>query len=172
MHLPSSIEVNINAIPLYPYRSMEMSVLFVYGSNYQRQVNNNVLSKLKIFALSWMNLFVILAAILLTYIYRWTRISCDGFISALINVLVIFTGGARLRMNHIFERWFFIIVSIGAFFFDGDFTWTNSVPILFTLSSKYQNIPTVGRNKSTNLFRLCAQKRSRSGYWYVEVRFQ
>lgn len=116
MHLPSSIEVNINPIPLYPYRSMEMSVLFVYGTNFQRQVNNNVLSKLKIFALSWMNLFVVLAAIILSIIYRWTGLSRDGFISALIDAMVIVTGGGRLRMTHTFERWFFAIVSIGAFF--------------------------------------------------------
>lgn len=105
--------------PLYPYRSMELSVFFVYGTDYERQINDNFFSQLKIFTFNWTNLFVILAAAMLFIIRRWHQLHCDGFLFAVIDVVVIFIGGGRVRVDHKLERWFFTIVSIGAIFLNG-----------------------------------------------------
>lgn len=116
--LPSmpSLLGNSTTVPLYPYRSKDLSVIFFYGSDYRRQINNNLFSKLKIFTFNWTNLFVIFAAIALCFIRRLHKLRRDGFISVLIDVVVIFTGGGNLRMDHKLERWFFVIMSIGAIF--------------------------------------------------------
>lgn len=119
LHLPLSVpglKKDTQLTHLYPYRSMKLSVFFVYGTDYQRQINNNLFSKLKIFTFNWTNLLVILAAIALCFIRRLNKLRRDGFISVLIDVVVIFTGGGNLRMDHKLERWFFVIMSIGAFF--------------------------------------------------------
>lgn len=102
--------------PLYPYDSDALSVIFVYGSDYQRQYSNNLFSKLRIFLFNWTNLLVILAGMVLCFMRRWQRLRHDGFISVVIDVAVIFIGGGSLRLDHRFERKFFILMSIGAFF--------------------------------------------------------
>lgn len=116
--LPAIAELDgvVESLPLYPYHSVKLVVFFVYGSDYQRQLNNNVVNKLKLFIFNWTNLLVVLAAMALCFVRRWQRLRHDGFISVLIDVTVIFIGGGRLRPAHRFERWFFVLLSIGAFF--------------------------------------------------------
>lgn len=119
MHvLPLGLELKENKkeVSLYPHHFVQLSVLFFYGQDYQRKINNNLFSKLKIFLFNWTNLFVILAAVVLCFVRRLKKLRRDGFISVLIDVMVIFTGGGHSRMDHKLERWFFMIVSIGALF--------------------------------------------------------
>lgn len=106
-------------VALYPYRLGDLSVIFFYGSDYQRQINDNALSKLKIFIFNWTNLLVILMAIVLFFVRRWAKLQRDGFAPVLIDIIVIFIGGGRLRMDHKIERWIFVIMSIGALFLNG-----------------------------------------------------
>lgn len=101
---------------LYPYHSIKLLVFFVYGSDFERQFNNNFFNKLKVFLFNWTNTFVILASVTLCFVRRVQRLRHDGFISVLIDVVVIFTGGGKLRFDQKLERWFFSIVSIGALF--------------------------------------------------------
>lgn len=91
-------------------------VIFVYGTDYQRQFNNNLLSKLTLFMFNWTSLFVILASIFLCFVRRIDRLRRAGFMPVLIDVMVMFIGGGNLRMRHTLEKWFFVVVSIGAFF--------------------------------------------------------
>lgn len=105
-----------STVSLYPYHSVSTYVIFVYGSDYQRQINNNFISKLALFTLNWTNLFVILSGIVLWMVKRFNRLRDQGFIVVLVDVMVIFTGGGRLRNDHKLERWFFSIVSIAALF--------------------------------------------------------
>lgn len=124
---------------LYPYHSAKLSVFFVYGQDYQRQFSANLFSKLKLFIFNWTNCFVISAAVVLCFVRRLRKLRRDGFLSVLIDVMVIFTGGGRLRMDHKLERWFFVIVSIGALFL-------NSICLESTLFPSYlqrqQNVET------------------------------
>lgn len=120
------VSLNLNALPLlpgdpnitalYPYQSSDLAVIFFYGSDYRRHINNHLFSKLKLFTFNWTNLFVILTAIVLCFVRRRAKLRRDGFITVLIDVIVIFIGGQSLCMNHKIERWFFVITSIGAFF--------------------------------------------------------
>lgn len=104
------------ATSLYPYQSEKLSVIFVYGSDYGRQWSDNTLAMLKVFIWNWINLFIVLMAIGLCFIRRLNKLRHDGFISTLIDVAVIFTGGGSMRMDHKLERLLFLIVSVGAFF--------------------------------------------------------
>lgn len=125
---PKLLSVGLHAIPndaeligntkdsLYPFYSVKLIVVFVYGSDYQRKFSDNLFSKLMVFVFNWTNLFVISAAVVLCFLRRLRRLQHDGFISSLIDVTVIFTGGGTLRFDHKLERWFFVIMSIGALF--------------------------------------------------------
>lgn len=90
--------------------------MFIYGTNYKRQINHNLFSQLKLFIFNWSSLTIFVAAIVLCFVRRLNRLRRDGFISVVIDVGVIFIGGGHLRMDHKLERWLFVIVSIGAFF--------------------------------------------------------
>lgn len=91
-------------------------MIFVYGSDYQRQWKNNTLAQTIVFIVNWTNLFIFLMAMGLCFIRRLNKLRRDGFISTLIDVTVIFTGGGSMRMDHKLERWLFVIVSVGALF--------------------------------------------------------
>lgn len=110
------LDGNANSESLYPFHSVKLFVIFVYGSDYQRKINNNLFNKLEIFLLNWTNLVVFLGAVVLCFIRRFSRLRRSGFISVLIDVMIIFIGGGRSRPDHRLERWFFVILSIGAFF--------------------------------------------------------
>lgn len=121
---PRDLRSDANTVPLYPYQSSELVVLFIYGTDYQRQTNNNLFGKLQLILLNWTTFFMILSAIVLCFIRRLSKLRRDGFISVLIDICVIFIGGGRLRMDHKLERWLFVIVSIGALFLNS-FTLTS-----------------------------------------------
>lgn len=106
----------VKTTSLYPFDSVELVVFFIYGTDYPRQINSNLFSKLKLFLFNWTNLFVILVAFVLCFIRRLNNIRANGLPSVLIDVVVIFIGGGKLRMDQKLERWFFVIVSIGALF--------------------------------------------------------
>lgn len=105
-----------NSESLYPFHSVKLLVIFVYGSDYQRKVNNNLLNKLEIFLLNWTNLVVFSGVMVLCFIRRFPMLRREGFISVLIDVMIIFIGGGQFRLSHRLERWFFAILSMGAFF--------------------------------------------------------
>lgn len=102
--------------PLYPYHTADLSVIFIYDTHHKPKFNNNLFSKLRLFVFNWTNLFVILAAVVLCIVRQWKKLRRNGFISVLIDVIVIFIGGGILRMDHRIERLFFAVVSFGAFF--------------------------------------------------------
>lgn len=57
-----------------------------------------------------------MAAICMCMMRRLNQLRNNGFVPVLIDVMVIFTGGGNLHMHHRLEKWFFAILSIGAFF--------------------------------------------------------
>lgn len=91
------VKLDANRKPLYSHRSYKLLIIFIYGHDYHRQPTNNLFTKLTLFTLNWTNLFVILAAVVLCFVRRLRKLRRDGFISVLIDVMVIFTGGGRLN---------------------------------------------------------------------------
>lgn len=110
------------AYPLYPYQSVELAVIFVYGEDIQRQVNIWYMpGSVQGQAISIVT-FMSLAAIVLCIIRRKFKLRRDGLLSTFIHTLVVFIGGGNLRMQHRFEKWFFGILLFGAFFITSIFT--------------------------------------------------
>lgn len=101
---------------LYPYHSTKFAVVFVYGKGAMRQTERIGLSGLQLNIQYGFLVFVLLAAAILCYIRRRNRLRRNGCMLCLIDVHVAFIGGGNLSMRHRFERWFFGIISIGAFF--------------------------------------------------------
>lgn len=108
--------------PLYPYGSVDLMVLFVYGMNIQRQTNILLIPKsIKTLTILIMS-FVALAAVVLNIIRKRFQLRRFGLLSTFLDTMVAFVAGGNLRMHHRLERWFFGILLIGAFFITSIFT--------------------------------------------------
>lgn len=115
--LPSNSNRGTSSLhPLYPYDSAELVTIFVYGDDFSRHMNIlRIPESVQILA-GLIVLFKISAAIILFIIRRKFQLRGGDFISAFIDTMVAFTAGGNLRLRHKFERWFFGIMLIGAFF--------------------------------------------------------
>lgn len=102
--------------PLYPYDSAELVTIFVYGDDFSRHMNILLIPESVQILAGLIVLFKISAAIILFIIRRKFQLRGGNFISAFIDTMVAFTAGGNLRLRHKFERWFFGIMLIGAFF--------------------------------------------------------
>lgn len=101
---------------LYPYSSVELTVAFVYGIDYTRRTNHMPIPQSVQILLTVILLFICLAAIILCIIRRKFKLRPDGLFSTYIDASVAIIAGGNLRMQHKFERLFFGILLIGAFF--------------------------------------------------------
>lgn len=101
----------------YPYQSNELVAIFVYGTDFTRQSNliqSIPESVLVIF--SFTLLFIGLASVTLYLVRKKLKLSQSDIISSFIDVMIAFIAGGQLRMLHKFERLFFGILLISAFF--------------------------------------------------------
>lgn len=103
--------------PLYPYESRKLSVIFVYGTDFTRRMNitMSIPEPIQMMA-GYILLFVVLAAIILRLIRKKWKLRRDGLFSTFIDTMIAFIDGGNLRMQHKFERWFFGVLLIAAFF--------------------------------------------------------
>lgn len=89
-------------------------VIFVYGVDYPRQMNLSLIPKTTLLIL--ITLFMSSIAITLYVIRRKCNLRRQGLISVAIDISIAFFGGGNLRMQHKFERLFFGILLVAAFF--------------------------------------------------------
>lgn len=107
---------------LYPYRSNELAVMFVYGADFHRQIHIlNISATVKIAAILIL-LFMVLAAFILRKMRKNFNLRRVDFSSAIIDILIVFIACGNLRVRHHLERWFFGILLIGALFMTPIFT--------------------------------------------------
>lgn len=102
-------------IPTYPYISYEFVIVFVYGTDFERQ-KYHILNSSEAFVGRAILAFFFFAAAVLCYVRRINRLRRDGYSSSFIDTVVTFIGGGNLQMNHKLERWIFGILLIGCFF--------------------------------------------------------
>lgn len=102
--------------PLYPYHSIELVVSFVYGTDFTRHMNILLIPESVQLLATVIMVFMLLAAIVLCIIRKKFKLERNGFVLAFIDTLIAIIAGGNIRMNHKFERWFFGILLIGAFF--------------------------------------------------------
>lgn len=100
----------------YPFRSLKLMVIFVYGTDYTRQMNILMIPEAVQITAATIVFFMGSAAFVLSIIRRKLRLRRNGLILTLIETLVAFIGSGNMNMNHKFERYFFAIVLIMGFF--------------------------------------------------------
>lgn len=109
---------------LNPYITDELKVLFIYGPNFKRETDIFSVPKSVVVVASMVLSFIFGAALLLYVMRRKLRLFRYDFLSATLDCWIPFIGGGILRPEHRLERWFFTILSLGAFFimavFSGD----------------------------------------------------
>lgn len=107
-----------NTRPLYPYHTVELTALFVYGTDFKREVNilfEPIPEQIQLIA-GLIVLFVLWAAIVLYMIRRKLNLPRNEFSLAFMECITPFIGGGNMRIRHKWEKWFFIILIFGAFF--------------------------------------------------------
>lgn len=108
----------------FPYHSSTFRAIFVYGTDYKRESELFTISNsVKIIAALIVSLLTV-SIITLHAIRRRFGLPGNGVGSIAIDSMIPFIGGGNLQMEHRFERWFFGILLVGAFFivsvFGGD----------------------------------------------------
>lgn len=96
----------------------------MYGTDYKREIDIFRVSKSVKLVAGLITLLLIVATITLYAIRRKLRRPESSVALSIMDCLILFIGGGNLRMDHRFERWFFGIMLVGAFFivsvFGGD----------------------------------------------------
>lgn len=109
---------------LYPYKTIELKILFIYGSNFKREKNIFFVPPSVQIAAALVLLFIFVSALTLYTLRRKLRVLSNDFFSAVVDCWIPFIGGGNLRMDHRLERLFFGILLFGSFFimcvFSGD----------------------------------------------------
>ena len=109
---------------VYPYMTTELRVIFVYGTDFRREMNIFLIPRAVQIAGAMILTFIFAASITLYFIRRKLRLPRRDFMSALMDCWIPFIGGGNLQMHHRLEKWFFAILLFSAFFimavFSGD----------------------------------------------------
>lgn len=106
----------INVYPSFPYSSIRLYAIFVYGHDFNRNIDVfNLSTSLLIYGGVWIILTVLLATILWIGRQKLNH-RRNEFTLALIDITVTYLAGGNLRMQHKIEKWFFGILLIFAFF--------------------------------------------------------
>lgn len=90
--------------------------MFVYGTDFQRNMNKQFLPEWIRELQNWFLLFMSSAAILIWIARRKLHLPRDDFFTSSIDIFVAFIGVGDLQMRHKVERWFFCTLMIGSFF--------------------------------------------------------
>lgn len=122
---------------LYPYHSRVLRGIFMYGTDYKRGFDIFRVSKsVKIVVALLLSLFFV-AIIILRAIRRRFRLLGNSVGSCAMDCLILFIGGGNLEMRHRFERWFFGILMVGAFFIVSVFGGDLVDSVVTVLNSKF-----------------------------------
>lgn len=98
---------------LYPYQTVDLAVVLVYGANTKRTQYRVAVKNFGRF-LSFLTL--ILSAGVLCHLRKRYRLRHASFVSSLIDILIVFFGGIRLRVKHQLERIFLgFLLIVGVF---------------------------------------------------------
>ena len=113
-----------NKYELYSHQTEKLTVMFIYGKNFQRKRDIFIGSTSVLLVTTLVVLFMALCSITLYIIRRNFNLPHGNITLSIMDCLIPFIGGGNLRMEHRFERWFFGILLFGAFFimavFGGD----------------------------------------------------
>lgn len=101
---------------LYPYESLKLRLIFVYGKDYKSEVDIFRMPAVVVIQLVLIVLFIISAAVALRWIRKRFKLPRDDIWCPFIDCVIPFIGGGNLRMHHKWERMFFAIMLFGAFF--------------------------------------------------------
>lgn len=142
----SSIYAQNTRVPktnLYPYRMIHLETVFVYGEDFRRERDVFVISVSVLIQGASIILFMVLAANSLIIIRRKFNIQPNDYSSAFIEIITLFIGGGSVRIQHKYEKWFFTVLSFGAFLImcviAGDLL-DNFIKVLDTKISKFEEL--------------------------------
>lgn len=125
---------------LYPYSSEKVVVIFVYGIDSKRQTNIWMTPGSRHTIIQMIGIFICLAAVVLFSIRKTFKLPRDSVISTFIDTMVAFISGGNLRMQHKYERWFFGILLIAAFFIMSLFTGDLLDCVILVLNQKFTKL--------------------------------
>lgn len=100
---------------LYPYETVKLSVVLVYGDDFPRRKNTFLISKSVEIQFMLVILFLIFVVFVLRLIRQKWRLERRDLSATVIDCIIPFIGGGNLQMQNKLERWFFTILLFSAF---------------------------------------------------------
>lgn len=103
---------------LYPFISERFKAVFVYGENYPKPRPPGILTILSV-GNYWLIFIWFLLATVILFIIRWkagVRQNDNTISSSILDMIVVFCGGGRLRFRNKYDKVYLIIMIIGSFF--------------------------------------------------------
>lgn len=103
---------------LYPFKSVRYMAAFVYGDDYPRPHPPGILTTLSVGNYWFIFIWFLLATVIL-FIVRWrtgVRHNDNTISSSVLDMIVVFCGGGRLRFRNKYDKLYLIIMIIGSFF--------------------------------------------------------
>lgn len=101
---------------LYPFHTIKLQAIFVYGCDFTREMNILFIPKTVKMLTALIVIFVSLSAIFLSTIRKRLKLGRDGRVIAFLDTISAFIGGGHPRIVHKFEKYIFGILWVGAFF--------------------------------------------------------
>lgn len=109
---------------LYPYYSIDLVVIFVYGHDYTRLMNLMLIPDSVLIVTGIIILYICVCAVILCIIRKKLGPRRNDLLSAFTDITIIFIGGGNVKIDHKWEKWFFSVLLIGSMFimflFGGD----------------------------------------------------
>lgn len=116
-NIDSDDSVDGSSITLYPYHSTDLALAYVYGAGQKRQRFRGTFTE-KGMSLAALGTFVCaISAVLLCYVRKRYRLRRAGFGTSFIDVNIAFSAGGNLNIRHRWERFIFVFLFVGFFFF-------------------------------------------------------
>lgn len=111
--------------PLYPYDSSDLLIMFVYGPDFERHmIESTASASMRTMTISIV-IYWTLIAIILCAARKKLQLPRNGLISSFIDTMIAFISGGNLLLKYKFEKWFFTVLVIGAFFINA--LWTGDL---------------------------------------------
>lgn len=111
--LTSENEKNSRVHASYPYNSIELSAVFVYGHDLDRHVEVDIsLIPKNLMILFGINFFLFLTVTIVLWIGRMKLVKQNDFPLAALDISILIFGGGNLRIQHRFEKYFFGILML------------------------------------------------------------
>lgn len=147
--------------PLYPYDSIELAVIFVYGNDFPRRMNILIFPEALQMIFGSVGIYIDLTTFVLYIIRKQLKYRRKCLVSSFMDTVIPFIVGGNVEIRQKYEKLFFIILLISAFLMTSVFSGDLLDCFIRILNQKVSTFEQLAKvNSSINSFEGFRQKLS------------